>query len=409
MIAAWLVLLAGAAASSDAAGWRGDGTGMHDAADAPAGWSAKRNVLWSARIGKGNSSPVAAGGKVFATAEPASLSCVDGASGALLWTRTASFADLDPPQPDRPVRGEAGNATPTPAVASGLVHAAFGSGIVATFDASGKRVWIRFFDLPPPSSHGRGASPVVDGDRLILSLKHLAAVEARTGKTLWQAETVPERFGTPVVCDIGGLRAIVAPRGHVVRAADGAVLAEGLGSTQYVSPIVRGGTAYFMDETASAWRLAPSGERGIAATRLWEMELPGERYASPVWIDGAIHAVSASGTYGAIDAEKGEAIVEKELEFPPAGGKPGQPPANIYPSVEAAGKRAFVSNDIGDTLVLEVAGKEVREVARNRLGEGAAGTPAIAGNRIFLRGGDKLYAIGAGASNSSSGGATGLR
>jgi hypothetical protein len=57
-----------------------------------------------------------------------------------------------------------------------------------------------------------------------------------------------------------------------------------------------------------------------------------------------------------------------------------------------AGKHLYLSNDIGQTLVLQP-GKEYREVKRNSLDAGAAGSPAFDGKRMFVRGGESLYCI----------------
>ena len=67
------------------AGWRGDGTGQYASATPPTKWSATQNILWKTEVGTGSSAPVLANNRIFVTAEPHHLVCVDAASGKELW------------------------------------------------------------------------------------------------------------------------------------------------------------------------------------------------------------------------------------------------------------------------------------------------------------------------------------
>src|SRR6478736_5995605 len=46
-------------------GWRGAGSGQYRLADPVTSWSADQNVLWKTEVGKGNSTPVVVGSRVF--------------------------------------------------------------------------------------------------------------------------------------------------------------------------------------------------------------------------------------------------------------------------------------------------------------------------------------------------------
>ena len=82
---------------AQSAGWRGDGSGSSPGSRPPVDWAKDRNVVWSAEIEDGFSSPVAAGGKIFLTADPDKLICIDQAKGTILWEK-ANGAD-DPMMP----------------------------------------------------------------------------------------------------------------------------------------------------------------------------------------------------------------------------------------------------------------------------------------------------------------------
>lgn len=80
--------------SQSVAGWRGDGTSRYPDAKPPTTWSPNINVAWSTAMpGASNASPVPMNGRLYLCAEPATLLCVDAATGAILWQRTNTFMD----------------------------------------------------------------------------------------------------------------------------------------------------------------------------------------------------------------------------------------------------------------------------------------------------------------------------
>src|SRR5437870_3555947 len=76
------------------AGWRGDGGGQYPAARPALRWSATENVAWRAEVGAGASPPLLVGSRVFVTAEPDLLICVDAQSGRELWRKAHKVADF---------------------------------------------------------------------------------------------------------------------------------------------------------------------------------------------------------------------------------------------------------------------------------------------------------------------------
>ena len=143
-----------------------------------------------------------------------------------------------------------------------------------------------------------------------------------------------------------------------------------------------------------ALRLPDNSGETIACQRLWENDdVEGEFFASPLWHDDLVYCVSNEGTLYALEAATGKLVYQQELEIRSASGKPGSEPANIYPSLTLVGKRILLANDAGETLVLEP-GRQYRELARNYLDRGSGASPVPDGNRLFLRGGDRLYCIG---------------
>jgi outer membrane protein assembly factor BamB len=250
---------------------------------------------------------------------------------------------------------------------------------------------MQFIDAGAGLDFGRSASPALYEGKLLVSIHHLFALDAKTGKVIWQNPAVLERFGTPLAARLGGVDVALAPSGQIARLQDGKLMFTAT-ELQYASPIAHDATAYFVGTVSSATMFSErTGEP--AAEAIWRTELDGSYFASPVFDRGLIFTVSNEGIFRVLNAADGRTLLSKELEIASANGRPGAPSANLYPSLALAGKYLFLSNDAGETLVLEP-GKEYREIKRNDLGEGFSGAPIFAGSRMYVRSKDRLYCIG---------------
>jgi outer membrane protein assembly factor BamB len=392
----WLTRIASGeeARSGQSFGWRGDGSGRFPEAHPPIEWDGEtgKNIVWKTRVGPSKfSSAICVQGKIFTVAEPAELICVDAADGKILWRQANGFDDLPIKAEPKPLRGEQGNTTPTPVSDGRFVYAAFGSGIVGCYDLDGRRQWIRYLEAPPGLEFGRSCSPVLSGTRLLVCVHHLFALDTRSGEIAWKNESVSERYGTPLAARIGGMEIVLMPTGQIVRGSDGSVLARAT-ELPFTSPVMHDVDAYFIGPICSAVSLSKRGG-DIAMKSLWKTELEGTYYASPVYAGGLLYSASNEGNFLIVDAADGKTVVTKELEIGSAAGRPDLPNANIYPSMTLAGNYIFLSNDIGETLVLET-GRAYKEVKRNKLEEGFSGTPVFVGTRMYVRTRERVYGIG---------------
>jgi outer membrane protein assembly factor BamB len=373
-------------------GWRADGTGLYPAAEPVAKWSAKRNVLWTAKVGAGCSSPVLVGKRVVITAEPDMLVCLDAATGKELWRTAHRLSDLPAAlHAEAPRLAEHyGDATPTVVSDGQWVWVFLNAGIVACHDLEGKSRWMTWYNTRLTTGYGRTATPVLAGNRLLVHFGPLLCLDASTGKLLWQNDKAKAGYGTPILARIGGVDVAITPKGHLVRVADGKTLADQLGNCGYCSPVLSNGVVYFIDRTMTAVQLPEKAGDRIECRELWCEDLEGDFFASPLIHDGRVYAVDRAANYYVIDARTGKTILKKTLDLPPAG-RIGAP--NVYPSPCLAGKHLFVGNDAGDTALLEP-GDQATVVETNSVGAGSGGTPTFCGKRMFVRGGKLLYCIG---------------
>ncbi len=278
--------------------------------------------------------------------------------------------------------GTNGYSSSTPASDGTHVYAMFGNGVVARYDLAGSRRWIRVVERP---KHPRGhcASPLLVDGKLIVHINSVTALDAETGKTVWQAKA-PRRWGSPVVTRIGGVDVIVTPSGSLVRVADGNVLANGMSDLPYCAPIVHERIAYFIRHGGRAVQLSPAPENGVVVKPLWTTTPRKDRYyASPLLHDGLIYAITQSVHLSVVDAKTGRVAYQRQLAF----GR-GQ----AYPSVTLAGEHLFLSREDGTTVVMTL-GREPKQVAVNKL-ELFRSCPVFSGKRMYVRAAGHLYCIG---------------
>jgi outer membrane protein assembly factor BamB len=261
------------------------------------------------------------------------------------------------------------------------VYVLFGNGVAAAYDLSGHRRWARVVDRPS-SGWGHSASPLLIGNKLVVHVRRLIALDAATGSNVWQAAGDP-RWGSPVLARIGSQEVCVTPGGDVVNVSDGAVLARKVSNLDFCTPLVREGIAYFVQHGGRAIRLPePSGPESMPET-LWTTKPENDRYyASPVLRDGVLYATTQKGHLSLIDAATGEVLCSKDLKL---GG-------TAYPSIVSAGPYVYVSSDSGCTVLLKP-GRQIEVFATNRL-EPFRSSMLFAGTRLYVRGLQHMYCIG---------------
>jgi outer membrane protein assembly factor BamB len=227
---------AGPGRGGDWPGWRGPtGDGLSDEKDLPLTWGGKANahVLWKAALpGRGNSSPIAWGDRVFVTsAAPLTdqqvkdkvipehyVACYRATDGKELWRTTVAHG----PFPDGYY------SIPTPATDGRRVHAWFGSGVAAALDFDGKIVWRKERSGPFSVYPGVRSSPVLFGDTLLILVDQgkdsfLWALEAATGEPSWERKR-PERHGStnssPVLMDVKGRKQLLVSAADALQGLD---------------------------------------------------------------------------------------------------------------------------------------------------------------------------------------------
>ena len=249
-----LAVSAGAASGTNWPQWRGpSGQGVSTEKNLPAEWTPAKNIKWKVPIaGRGHSSPIVWGSKVFLTTaiegpvvagakavthiddgkeylHPDSVGadhkhlfkviCLDRDTGKVLWEQTAFEGT---PYDNR--HRKASFASSTPVTDGKLVYAFFGTEGLFAYDFNGKLAWKAEVGKLGTFGMGVGTSPIIFGDLLIIqgdeesgASSFMVAIDKKTGKEAWRtARKVQASWATPLLVNTGKRSEIITAGNEAV-------------------------------------------------------------------------------------------------------------------------------------------------------------------------------------------------
>jgi outer membrane protein assembly factor BamB len=234
-LAAVAVALVNAAAAVDWPQWRGpDRTAVTaEPSGYPAGWPPAR--LWEANVGKGCTSPIVAGGRVYVMGwhgEADTLRCLDARTGAEAWKQSyrARYQGRQRTGDESAYGGP--SSTPTLDAETGWLYTLGVDGDLRCWDTrrEGKGVWnlnlYEAFQVPqrenvgPPDGRGHRdygftSGPLVLGDLVIVEVGAkegtVVAFDKRTGRPRWRSEYADcaGHTGGPALLTVQGMPCLV--------------------------------------------------------------------------------------------------------------------------------------------------------------------------------------------------------
>jgi outer membrane protein assembly factor BamB len=415
-----LLIAVTAVHAADWPGWRGP-TGMGQAPDRdlPVTWGGKdnANVRWKAplfpgtdkvRFDQNQSSPIVKDGRVFVTlsywpvgavAENGSpehhVVCFQAADGKRLWDTKV------PPGPWglKDLRG--GYTAPTPAADGDRVYVLFGSSVAAALDRDGKIVWRKEF-TPFAFDVAMGVSPVLFQGNLLFQwdqtnkTSRLIALDAKTGEIAWEKKRPQADWAhsTPTLAEINGKMQLLVASANALEGVDPATgetlwscgAGDGkprIGDT--VSPVFAGGLVY-VDSGRGGPGIAvdPTGTSDVTKTNLkWKIaRVPDGSIGSPVVVGEYLYRLHNPDVLHCYRLADGKEVYAERLSGVSAVPSP----------ITTADGRIYFANG-GKSFVVR-AGPTFELLDKSDLGDPSHASPAVAGGRLFLKGGRNLYCIG---------------
>lgn len=405
--------------------WRGaDGTAVSPEKNLPTRWSRAENVRWRVPLaGRGTSSPIVWGGRVFLTYQKGSgpvddrgaefesgrrlrtdaapggrvqffVQAFSRTKGETLWTHPL---DADGPLPS--VHGKHNLASPSVVTDGALVFAWFGTGQLVALDPEGKLVWQRRLGkdyAPFDILWGHGSSPALYKDLLILQCEHpqrayLLALEKKTGREVWKVERGEglRSYSTPLVIETPEGDELVinsSQRLESYRPASGELLwhAGELTTLAIPMPVYADGVLYASRGYASGpYQAIRTGGRGdVSKTHLiWFFPTRAPYVSSLLFYQGVVYMANEHGIVSGVEARSGATLFRERLS------------GAFTASPVAGDDKVYLLNEDGETYVLQ-AGRELKVLSQNRLDERTLASPAISGGELFIRSDESLYCIG---------------
>lgn len=430
--------------------------------------------------GMGAGSPVIGGENLYLLSEPHDLICVRKSDGKLLWIRRASYfeaaTDDDKKLPEyadaQALAAKidaindavvAATATPaqletkgkletdlrkqmklidkarysnqptpdvgfsgfTPCTDGRFIYCWFGDGVSACFDLDGRRQWIRL-DQHAAVEHGFSSSPILVGNKFVVFMRDLIAIDRASGKTAWQTRiVVPEGFNpgnyfhaSLASVGVGDTALILLGNGMIVRATDGKVVGEEkpINSSEVVSPVVEGRLTFHathankdlvirtLPEKFTEPLALPAQTVKIDVSAFPKHYLPWH-LSSPLVHEGLAYLVNNAGVLTVVDVAAAKVVYQHLLDLDVFQGHNEGAARGVGSSPVLVGKKIILLGNNGGALVLEP-GREYRQLAKNKIEnvvlrghwserqERFVANPIAEGHRLYLRGEEGLYAIG---------------
>jgi outer membrane protein assembly factor BamB len=404
----WSILAALLATTSAAAQewtrFRGpNGAGQSEATTIPASWGAQ-DYLWKVELpGKGNSSPVLWGERIFLnSADPAGgtryVVCLSARDGRLLWKREF-------PATTHRIHAQNSFASSTPTVDDKRVYCAWATPeefTLVALDHQGRDAWRadlgRFTSL-----HGFATSPIVYRDSVIVTGDQdadsfLVALDAASGTIRWKVprkvhEQQNASFAVPCIYAREGAadELIVCGWAHGISSIDPAS-----GATHWETPVFERrpvGSPILVEGLVLASCGDGAGNNTMLAVRppdgkssepetVYKIDRNSAPYVpSLVAMGRLVFLWSDRGVVTCVDGPSGKIHWQKRV-----GG-------NYFSSPVRVADRVYGVSVDGEVVTL-AAKSEYELLGRSPLGETTRATPAVAGGRMFLRTESHLVAVG---------------
>lgn len=368
------------------------GNGVSDETQLPDKIDAS-SVAWKAGLpGRGLSSPIVVGDRVFVTCSSGPkqdrlhVICFNAADGSKRWERQFWATGRTMCHEKTSV------AAPTPASDGRYVFAIYSSNDLLCLDLDGNLIWLRGLtqDYPNASNSLGMSSSLTVADGVLIAMvendseSFTAGINVRTGANLWKLDrpkmanwtspyTVQGTDGsTLAVLQSGkGIAAVEPKSGRVVwQYTDGA--------STIPSGTVSGGVLYVPSRGLTALKPAPDGQ---SPKQLWRSGQLGPATASPVVVADKVYTLNGAGVLTCGNAADGTRLWQLRLKGP----------FSATPVV--AGTRLYCVNEKGLLQVVETSGPEGAVASEFNLASTILSTPAIAHGALYVRSDSTLWKL----------------
>ena len=411
------------------------GNNISEETNLPMEWNKNKNLIWKYKVpGKGWSSPVVWGDKVFITtaykdkedAKPKDdenggsaqdnrriqpnvdyrfeIYCLNKNTGEELWVETAYLG-----KPGIITHRDNTYASETPVTDGKYLYVYFGMRGLYCYDLDGKKIWEKNIGIYPMQANwGTSSSPILYKDYLILQFDNeensqVIALDKKTGDQIWKAERDEiSTWSTPYIWK-NNQRTELVTGGKKTRSYNpetGELLwqLDMQGGRDISTPTSNAEMIFICNEERSdgggilmAVKAGASGDISLDSAEIsnesvaWILPKCGIAMASPVLSNGYLYALERRrGLVSCIDIATGKFVYRKEkLEGAKA----------FWASPWTYDDMIFCLDDTGTTHVLQ-SGKEFKVLHANKLSDRFWSSTAVSSDMLIFRGVNGIYGVG---------------
>ena len=384
-----VVILLGAsgAFAQDWPQWRGPNRdGKATGFTAPQTWPGVLTQKWKVTVGTGDATPALSGDKLYVFSRQGSeevTACLDAATGKQLWEDKHAAPAVTGAAARHP------GPRSSPAVADGKVVTLGVGGTVSCLDAAtGKMLW-RNEEYKAVPQFFTAMSPIIVDAMTILQLGGpgsgtTVAFDLATGDPKWKLSGDGPGYASPVVMTVDGTKQIVTLTEKSVvgiGTADGKLLWQVPFAGQRMAynaatPIVDGQTVIYTGQGrgTKAVKVAKEGD-AFTTKELWANTQTATVFNSPVLKDGLIFGVSDKGLPFCINAKTGEATWTGTAKCP-----------RNFAALVDVGPAIVVLPNTGELIAIKPDGAAYAELAKIKVADSETyAHPIFAGNRVFIK------------------------
>jgi len=358
---------------------------------APRTWPKELTSKWKVPVGLGDATPALVGPKLYVFARQGDeevAMCLNADDGSEIWR------DKHPAPAVTGGPREHSGPRSTPVVADGKVVTLGVAGVLTCLDAAtGKVLWTKDeFPGSWPRFYAAMSPIVVDG----LCIAHLGkegagaivAYDLATGDQSWKWSGGGPTYASPMLMTLDGAKTLVM---HTetdlvgLDVADGKLLWQAAVPTRQrfyssVTPIVDGQTVIYTGQGmgTKAVKIEKKGD-GYGVVELWSNQDVGTGYNTPVLKNGLLFGISDPGNYVyCMDVRDGKTLWTDTTKY------------SRFGTMIDAGP-VLLALPVSDLLVIEPSGAQYTELARYKVAqEQVYAYPIVAGNRIYVKDKDSL-------------------
>jgi outer membrane protein assembly factor BamB len=407
-----LALTVSCAWAQDWPQWRGaNRDGKAAGFNAPKTWPKELSQQWKVTVGEGVATPALVGDKlyIFARQEGNEITrCLEAATGKELWQD--KYDSLGPEGASSQFSGPRSS----PAVAEGKVVTLGVRGVLSCLDAAtGKLLWRKTDFAGGWPKFFVASSPIVTAGLCVAELGGSAngamvAYDLTTGNEKWKWTGDAPAYSSPVLMTLDGATFIVAQTDTKMLAlalADGKLawetpfVVQGRGYNA-ATPIVDGQTIYYAGSGRGVTAVKmEKQDAGLAAKELWKNPDNSVQFNTPVLKNGFLFGLTAGNDLFCINAQDGKtAWTAPFAPAPAASSSEGQGPGGGrggrgmrgggggFGSVVDAGSVLMALTPASQLVVFQPNEKAYTEVARIKAADAPTHAhPVPSGNRLFVK------------------------